>query len=151
MKCKRIGCENDFEPKRSTAKFCSNTCRVRDSRDGIVGEVDASPENAIVSLPPEKIKKEITPEQMTPDGQVREVWDKNNPIKNLENGYLHTGQTQEEYIENIPEVGFLHGGVQCEHPAEEQLYSRCMDCGALVPWVKKNKKAILKLKDTKKK
>ena len=31
-RCEADGCDNDFEPKRSTARFCSATCRQRAAR-----------------------------------------------------------------------------------------------------------------------
>lgn len=86
--------------------------------------------------------QEIDPKTMTPDGQVRGMWDKEKPIKNLEGGYLHIGQTQEEYIENIPEVGFLWGGKKCPHKIT--YHSRCMECMAFVKIIRADKEPLLK-------
>jgi hypothetical protein len=105
---------------------------------------------------PENIKKEKSDVVniqvdmgITPLGQRRLIWDKNNPIQNLEGGYFHIGQTQEEYIENIPEVGYLFDGTKCKHPLQEQLYSRCLSCNDLVPMIKRVRKPIIEEKPKK--
>lgn len=89
-------------------------------------------------------------EELTPDGQVRGTWDKENPIPNLNGGYLHVGQTQEEYIENIPEVGFLYNGKKCHHDGGIQG-ARCMECGDYVITKREEKKPLLKESAKKKK
>ena len=123
MKCAQCG--NEFEPKRATAKFCSTVCRVKANRQ----EGEPVP-------PAETIKKDYSPEELTPDGQVRQRWDRNNPVPNLEGGYFHIGQTKEEYLENLPEVGFKKDHTPCEHPETEQFWSKCLLCGQVLRYVR---------------
>jgi len=86
---------------------------------------------------------------LTPLGERRMVWDKAKKIPNLEGGYFHIGQTQEEYIDNIPEIGYLYDGSRCKHPLQEQMYSRCMCCNELVPMIKRERKPFLEKSDKK--
>jgi hypothetical protein len=135
MRC--IICEKEFIAMRSDARFCSVTCRKRASRSQSSEDIcDTPPKVTPVS--------ETVTDNLTPDGQVRQIWDKENKIKNLEGGYLHIGQTQEEYIENIPEVGFLWGGNLCPHPITEIFHSRCLQCMAVIQIVRADKAPLLK-------
>lgn len=120
---KCIICSNEFQSKRADARFCSATCRSRASR------IEPAP-------PAEIIKKDHSPEESTPDGQVRQVWDKENPVPNLEGGYFHIGQTQEEYIDNLPEVGFKRDHTPCNHPETEQFWSKCLLCGQVIRYIR---------------
>lgn len=133
MKCSV--CSGDFVAKRSDAKYCSSTCRSRAMRGISPEEVlnDMEKENEV--LRQEIQSEETDPNTMTPDGQIRQVWDKEHPVPNLEGGYLHLGQTQEEYIENIPDRGYLWGGKPCHHPIT--YHSRCMECMAPVAITRK--------------
>jgi hypothetical protein len=127
------------------------TKRDVDELQGKINHPVKNPEEELVPAP-EKIKKasdfvekgEINPDMMTPFGEERQVWNKEKRIPNLMGGYLHIGQTQEEYIENIPEPGYLSNGTICGHPKEDNIYSRCIDCGQMIPWVKRTRKALVK-------
>ena len=63
-----------------------------------------------------------------------------------ERGTLRPGQTQEEYIANIPERGYLADGSKCVHPIEEHYFSRCLQCMEVVPMVTRVRKSFLKEK-----
>lgn len=141
-------CTKEFEAKRADARFCSSACRnkanrikeenagvdlVKENKAMLDAIMDSDDEVGSPVAQPEKEKKE---ENLTPDGQVRQVWDKENPIPNLENGYFHIGQTQEEYIDNLPERGYLKNGEKCEHPATESFHSRCLLCNEMIRYVR---------------
>lgn len=132
MQC--VICSVEFEAKRADAKFCSSTCRSKGSR------LEFTPSKETTDME-EALVIEPVVENMTPDGQVRKVWDKK--VENLKGGYLHIGQTQEEYIDNIPEVGYLFDGTKCTHPLKEQLYARCLCCNELVPMIRRERKPII--------
>jgi hypothetical protein len=171
-------CQNNFEAKRTDAKFCSSTCRSKASRimtkrdvDELQGNINhpvSNPEEELVPAP-EILQKEAIQKYanalpsefdgprkktarmieaenglMTPHGQMRQQWDPKHPIENLEGGYLHIGQSASEYIENITERGFNYDGTRCEHPVSEQLYSRCLHCGDMIPWVQRHGKPLVK-------
>lgn len=126
-------CGKEFEAIRATARFCSTACRVKANR-----EFEKKSESVASQQEEESIVRTTVlpdPDILTPDGQVRQVWDRDNPIPNLEGGYFHIGQTQEEYLANLPEEGMLWGGIPCPHPALSKVYSKCGDCGALIPYV----------------
>lgn len=137
MKC--IVCNTEFEAKRADAKFCSSTCRSKASRNGIVGEADTNPENAIVSLPPEISKKEKSHCTQCQTFESGIHW-----CPNKECGCWQTKEEQEKDIEEHQK--------QCSHPVSEQLYSRCMVCMAMLSYKRIDTKPLLKgKKDDKKK
>lgn len=129
MKC--VICDVEFESKRADARFCSSTCRSKASRLQPVDKVYVSSGVIVDALPaPEKEKKTLP--------NIDEL------------GTLREGQTQEEYIANISERGYLVDGSKCTHPVEEHYFSRCLQCMELVPMVTKLRKPLLKQADKKK-
>ncbi len=150
MKC--VICDNDFEAKRADAKFCSATCRSKGNR---MDKIQMK-ENPMVNAETlEKIKenKAMNDALMEGDKAVGSPVPAPEKIKkgNIDElGTLRPGQTQEEYITNIPERGYLPDGSKCPHPTKEQFYSRCLDCMELVPMEKKTRSPLLKGSDKKK-
>lgn len=150
-------CDKEFEPKRADAKFCGGACRKKASR-GVEPEKKSEivaprqEEMTMVEMAVGATDQAIgeSPDIMTPDGQVRQVWDKEHPVPNLENGYFHIGQTQQEYIDNLPERGYLKNGEKCEHPATESFHSRCLLCNEMLRYVRVGE-AFMKASDKKKK
>ena len=133
MQC--VICSVEFEAKRADAKFCSSTCRNRGNRlektTPSTGDWPGIPTSSISIPAPEKEKKTLP--------NIDEL------------GTLREGQTQEEYIANIPERGYLHDGSKCTHPTEEHYFSRCLQCMEIVPMVTRVRKSLLKESDKKSK
>lgn len=124
---KCVICDVEFEAKRADAKFCSSTCRNRGNRlekTNVMTTGIGDADNVVSPPAPEKEKK---------------------TLPNIdERGTLREGQTQEEYIANIPERGYLPDGSKCTHPIEEHYFSRCLNCMELVPVVTRVRKSLLK-------
>ena len=143
MRC--ITCDNEFEPKRADAKFCSSTCRSKASRimtkrdvdelRGAINHTVKNPEEEL-SAAPEKIKKEHCSECRTFESGVH--WCPSKGCRCWE-----TKEEQEADIKRNQEA--------CSHLGAEKLYSRCGHCFAFIPWVKERKAPLMKLKDTKSK
>jgi hypothetical protein len=156
-------CDNEFVAARSDAKFCSGACRKKASRglspERVMEEMAADNQFTRDELERQAVSEPTVPmlpdpDTLTPDGQVRQVWDKNNPIPNLEGGYFHIGQTQAEYLANLPEKGFLKNGKWCSHPETEAFHSRCLLCGEILRYIRVGdsfQKGKKKVDDTEKK
>jgi hypothetical protein len=146
---KCIMCSKEFAAKRADAKFCSGACSVKSSRQKINGILS----NAVSDVKMETAIGTFTPstEEITPYGEVKQVWDNEHPIPNLEGGYFHIGQTQQEYLGNIVERGYLFGGKKCTHEKEELVYmGRCLQCMATPEMIKEERKPLLKAVEKKK-
>lgn len=156
MKC--LQCGEEFIPKRKTALFHSDKCRLNYNRGrkvvvpgtNVVLDLDAplteEEKNTTVvwsdgkdeiqrfkgeSILPvlEKIKKEHCPECKTFDSGIH--W-----CPNKKCGCFETKEEQEADIKKHQAA--------CSHPIAEQLYSRCMHCMAMIPWVPVKRKPMLK-------
>lgn len=121
MKC--VYCEKDFTPKRSTAKFCSDTCRVKSNR-GAETEVGSPPEA------PEKEKKAADAKQHCPDCTELPTFGHFCPNKECA-----CWQSKEEQAVDIEKMQ-----KNCLHP--DIYYSRCLSCLAVV-WYKRVKGKFL--------
>jgi predicted nucleic acid-binding Zn ribbon protein len=173
---KCVVCSKEFESNRKDAQFCSGACRVKSSRQKVKGVIfkavatkalkidpkdgevkygDISVDKMVDDVVKDAIRvvmetNEPVPEgtiSVTPLGEDRVVWDNEHPQKNLTNGYFHIGQTKEEYIDNIPEEGFLFGGVKCEHKKGDFFGGKCLECGELLHKVNKSEQVGAVSKD----
>lgn len=148
MRC--TTCDNEFEPKRADAKFCSSTCRSKASRimtkrdvdelRGAINHTVKNPEEEL-SAAPEKIKKDIVEPRHCANCVTFESGIHWCPSKDC-----YCFQTSEEQKADIK-----RNQEACSHPVAEKLYSRCGHCFAFIPWVKEHKAPLMKLKDTKNK
>lgn len=162
MQC--VVCSREFEAQRKTALFCSASCRVKGNRMKVPERVVIDSEHPPIAAKTfiSESGKEIPEGFYSGDISVKTeenlvTFDTNKgktlfalaPEKekktNLdERGTLRPGQTQAEYIANIPERGYLADGSKCTHPIEEHYFSRCLNCMELVPVVTRVRKALLK-------
>lgn len=143
MQC--VICSMEFEGRKD-ARFCSANCRVKGNRMDKTNKIGVT-----VSLPAtEKIKKDnyLRPiPSCPPDNELVHCTE----CVTFESGIHWCGnkecgcfETKEEQVASLKEFQQA-----CTHPTEEQFWSKCLHCGALVPMVKRQGSSFYKKSDTK--